>query len=1128
MAGYRPLNVKDALSYLDQVKVQFSDQPEVYNRFLDIMKDFKSQTIDTPGVIERVSSLFQGHPSLIQGFNTFLPPGYHIECSTNPHEPNSSTIRVTTPSGTLSTSTGGATGDGHQPATTTTGGSTGSTASGYYPAPPSYSQVTPPPTMMQTLQPHPPTSQITQQAVTHFMSGSQSNIGIGITANTHNQQQQQQGKRAPVEFNHAINYVNKIKNRFSTEPETYKQFLEILQTYQKEQKPIQEVYSQVQDLFKSAPDLLDEFKQFLPDTSGNFPVGSLLAQAHGTGIKTHHLIPAISSVGARLPPVGNFPPSQSAPNKNDGYKKPLIDSSTGVGSGSTAGMSSSPSGQSKKKRPVSGIGRNGISGSPGKTKKTKHQHKPSQDPSLEDESKQPLRRQVSDEEILFFEKVKQYLGDKSEFTDFLKIIHLYTCRILDDDHVVDSMRVCLGKNNELFQRFKQFIKYDKGDEIVINTPVDRPNLNLKECKAYGPSYRQLPDAYRESHMPCSGKDQLCHEVLNDEWVSYPTWASEDGGFQSHKKNQYEEAMFKTEDERYEYDQFIQTNLYTIAMLEPIALKIAKMTPEEKAKYRLGPGLGGKSLTYQRVIKKIYGDLSDEVLEAIHSNSAMAIPVVLKRLKQKDEEFRRAQRQWNKIWREVDANNYHKSLDHRGITFKADDKKTWNNKNMISEIEALQREQMEDEEFSHQLKYTFNDLEVFKDVAHVLFTSLDHAPTVAPVDRAKIKPFLKSFIIKYFDLSSTFFDGFLEDTDMLLDKEEGANVGSSEESQQIAAPLEYNWIQIAQKSREDLKAVVSKAGIGKPRNTFTCFFGNSQFYCLFRYIQVLFMRFEQMKIAPPPRSASPNHTAPVPVAVQLGLREPDVDPDSVGEPYIVLSELIDKFIEEEYDSTEFEDRLRQIYGIKAYVMFTVDKIAMQTVKQMQSIVNDHKAGVLLRLFEENLQHQSEPSKVRARIMYQLQANTIIGSEDHTYRIDYHKGEKTMTISLSGRDGSFGNAVSSEETWAFYVYSYMNVHPTQGLPWKSKTPFLVRNILSKDDNMPSLDLTQHQTKSHKYIYRNDLEIKIRINSYHVFFVNNTEDSFIRLNPPVSQTKLDQDKMRRKSKWDAWLLTALANQN
>ena len=34
---------QDALSYLDQVKVRFVDHPDVYNRFLDIMKDFKSQ-----------------------------------------------------------------------------------------------------------------------------------------------------------------------------------------------------------------------------------------------------------------------------------------------------------------------------------------------------------------------------------------------------------------------------------------------------------------------------------------------------------------------------------------------------------------------------------------------------------------------------------------------------------------------------------------------------------------------------------------------------------------------------------------------------------------------------------------------------------------------------------------------------------------------------------------------------------------------------------------------------------------------------------------------------------------------------------------------------------------------------
>lgn len=41
---FQRLKVEDALSYLDQVKAQFGNQPQVYNDFLDIMKEFKSQT----------------------------------------------------------------------------------------------------------------------------------------------------------------------------------------------------------------------------------------------------------------------------------------------------------------------------------------------------------------------------------------------------------------------------------------------------------------------------------------------------------------------------------------------------------------------------------------------------------------------------------------------------------------------------------------------------------------------------------------------------------------------------------------------------------------------------------------------------------------------------------------------------------------------------------------------------------------------------------------------------------------------------------------------------------------------------------------------------------------------------
>ena len=88
------------------MKYKFGNQPQVYNDFLDIMKEFKSQSIDTPGVIQRVSNLFKGHPELIVGFNTFLPPGYKIEVQANDQGfAYQVSVSVPSPSGNFSIST---------------------------------------------------------------------------------------------------------------------------------------------------------------------------------------------------------------------------------------------------------------------------------------------------------------------------------------------------------------------------------------------------------------------------------------------------------------------------------------------------------------------------------------------------------------------------------------------------------------------------------------------------------------------------------------------------------------------------------------------------------------------------------------------------------------------------------------------------------------------------------------------------------------------------------------------------------------------------------------------------------------------------------------------------------------
>ena len=70
----------------------------------------------------------------------------------------------------------------------------------------------------------------------------------------------------PVEFVQAINYVNKIKERFQEDERVYKAFLEILNMYRKGLKTISQVYEEVALLFKSHDDLLREFTFFLPES----------------------------------------------------------------------------------------------------------------------------------------------------------------------------------------------------------------------------------------------------------------------------------------------------------------------------------------------------------------------------------------------------------------------------------------------------------------------------------------------------------------------------------------------------------------------------------------------------------------------------------------------------------------------------------------------------------------------------------------------------------------------------------------------------------------------------------------------------------------------------------------------
>jgi paired amphipathic helix protein Sin3a len=285
----RELRVEDALIYLDDVKREFGDRPAIYNEFLEIMKNFKSQVVDTPGVIDRVSRLFRGYNKLILGFNKFLPDGYKISLQDLERNDAAEAARQRLIADLDSQHMGGAqpsyfqggpqAGGPQQAQSGHLQGPEGGAMQAHASSSPTGGQQVPSKSYQQLpsagapalrTAPHPPAqggSPQIQRNGSHVSETTQKPAGQPTPPRQSQpvQQQQQQQQHQAVEFDHAISYVTNIKKRFANDPGTYHAFLEILHTYQKEQRGIKEVLEQVAALFADHPDLLKEFTFFLPD-----------------------------------------------------------------------------------------------------------------------------------------------------------------------------------------------------------------------------------------------------------------------------------------------------------------------------------------------------------------------------------------------------------------------------------------------------------------------------------------------------------------------------------------------------------------------------------------------------------------------------------------------------------------------------------------------------------------------------------------------------------------------------------------------------------------------------------------------------------------------------------------------
>ncbi|KAG5219818.1 Transcriptional regulatory protein [Salix suchowensis] len=428
----RPLNVSDALSYLDAVKVQFSHNPGVYNKFLDIMKEFKSMKIDTPGVIGRVTYLFDGHPSLIQGFNTFLPAGYRIECTTDsqtdssqlPVEGYASTVdgsgagylTVTTPSGTTRHRMGAGVGMGDMP----------------------------------IVDPH--------------------GVDFGGPPGP--------GTLQSEAIEPAVQYVQKIKQR--CDAETYKQFLDILGRYHAAPGVMdeREVSLQIAQLFKDAPDLRSDFRIFMPPKTQKFlddeslwpgGIGDALGVSDSKGKRKPTTEAAAGSTSA--PPKRKRRTSEREREREQRDREPLQPRERGREGRETKDVITKTNSRGKHDYP----GRRSPppSGIPIAGKRTPHhiQSTPSHPYEHLHGPQQWAGRSAHQPGISptggvgigvgavgggeginigngdysdFFDRVKRSLDSRETYNEFLKLINLYTQEYIDTRRLIKEARNYLG------------------------------------------------------------------------------------------------------------------------------------------------------------------------------------------------------------------------------------------------------------------------------------------------------------------------------------------------------------------------------------------------------------------------------------------------------------------------------------------------------------------------------------------------------------------------------------------------------------------------------------------------------------------------------------------------------------
>lgn len=655
----------------------------------------------------------------------------------------------------------------------------------------------------------------------------------------------------------------------------------------------------------------------------------------------------------------------------------------------------------------------------------------------------------NNDEFAFFDRVKKFIGNKQTFGEFLKLCNLYSNDLIDRNVLVKRAAGFIGSNPELMSWFKRFMHIDEPEDRVIDLkPKQEPGLvNLAHCRSLGPSYRLLPK--RERQKPCSGRDELCHSVLNDEWASHPTWESEDSGFVAHRKNQFEDALHRIEEDRHDYDHHIEACVRTIQLIEPIVQQFLVMSEAERAAFVLPPGLGGQSESiYKRVIKKVYDRQRGElIIQQMFERPCHVLPVLLYRLKQKCEEWKASQREWDKVWREQMQKCFWRSLDHQAITNKGMDKKLFSSKNIHNEIQAKYEEGRNIRKSgyqlpAHQFEFEFSDPAVIIDATQLLLTYIERNTGLGQ-DPQRVAAFIKDFVPIFFGMDRDTFHIYMNEVASSNDEtdDDGMAVdgASTPQSRRAATSKKLDLLRDVLERRSD-KGILAGTGVSRdvtpdailvpstpvpdPTEPFDVselkwmehpnqgnfnlqreyslnqsyekkvhhLYSNLNVYCFFRSFELLYTRLLRVKLHEKVAHEDVRRQLLPKAAQELGLLEKtpndffyDTTPNA--NLYQQIVRMCDEVVKNDLDGSHLEETMRRYYLKSGYQLYNLEKILSGIARFVAAIFNgdvkDRSADIVNLFFKER---EKEETTHNQEIQYRKQVERMVKDGD-IYRITY---------------------------------------------------------------------------------------------------------------------------------------------